>query len=62
MGFTEISGKADCRWVAVRHGLSKAGNDHIHIAVNLVREDGAKASMHQLRHKAHAVNYSIGAL
>ena len=40
MGFTQVSGKAGCRWVAVRHGLSKAGNDHIHIAVNLVREDG----------------------
>lgn len=46
MGFTSASGKADCRWVAVRHGLSKAGNDHVHIAVNLVREDGTKASVH----------------
>ena len=31
--------------VAVRHGVSRAGNDHIHIAVNLVREDGTKASV-----------------
>ncbi len=46
MGFTETSGKAQCRWVAVRHGLSAAGNDHIHIAVNLIREDGTKASIH----------------
>ena len=38
--------KAPCRWVAVRHGVSKNGNDHIHIAVNLVREDGTKASTH----------------
>ena len=37
MGFTETSGKAECRWVAVRHGLSTNGNDHIHIAVSLVR-------------------------
>ncbi|MDQ1249552.1 MAG: hypothetical protein WA988_12970 [Candidatus Nanopelagicales bacterium] len=29
-----------CRWVAVRHGLSKEGNDHIHIAATLVRQDG----------------------
>jgi hypothetical protein len=29
---------------AVRHGPSKEGNDHIHLAVNLVREDGIKAS------------------
>lgn len=46
MGFTEESGKAPCRWVAVRHGLSKNGNDHVHIAVSLVREDGTKATTH----------------
>ena len=40
MGFTEASGKAACRWAAVRHGLSKNGNDHVHLAVSLVREDG----------------------
>lgn len=34
---------AGCRWVAVHHGQSEAGNDHIHIAVNLIREDGTKA-------------------
>ena len=34
----------DCRWVAVRHGPSGAGNDHIHLVVNLVREDGKVAS------------------
>lgn len=36
--------KAPCRWVAVHHGASVNGGDHIHIAVNLVREDGTKAS------------------
>ncbi|ANP74875.1 relaxase/mobilization nuclease domain-containing protein [Cryobacterium arcticum] len=46
MGFTEASGKAACRWVAVRHGLSTNGNDHVHLAVSLVREDGTKASTH----------------
>ncbi|MDF1480335.1 relaxase/mobilization nuclease domain-containing protein [Leifsonia sp. H3M29-4] len=46
MGFTAESGKAECRWVAVRHGLSKNGNDHVHIAVSLVRADGTKASVH----------------
>ena len=45
MGFTESSGKAGCRWVAVHHGHSSQGNDHIHIAVSLVREDGTKASV-----------------
>lgn len=45
MGFGDEDGsKAPCRWAAVRHGLSKNGNDHIHIVVNRVREDGTKAS------------------
>lgn len=45
MGFGDDQGsKAPCRWVAVRHGASKNGNDHIHIVVNRVREDGTKAS------------------
>lgn len=55
MGFTQGSGKAGCRWVAVRHGLSKAGNDHIHIAVNLVREDGTKASIHYDYSRAQSI-------
>lgn len=48
MGFAgDDIGKANCRWVAVRHGLSKNGNDHVHIVVSLVREDGTKASVHK---------------
>lgn len=46
MGFTETSGKAPVAWVAIRHGHSKAGNDHIHIAASMVREDGTKWSSH----------------
>ncbi|WP_253190745.1 relaxase/mobilization nuclease domain-containing protein [Arthrobacter sp. SRS-W-1-2016] len=46
MGFTEASGKAPVSWVAVRHGHSTAGNDHIHIAASMVREDGTKWSSH----------------
>ncbi|WP_354508650.1 relaxase/mobilization nuclease domain-containing protein [Oerskovia enterophila] len=48
MGFDDNDGsKAPCRWVAIRHGVSSNGNDHIHLAVNLVREDGTKASAHR---------------
>ena len=43
LGFTATSGHAPCRWVAVRHGMSANGNDHVHIALSLVREDGTKA-------------------
>lgn len=46
MGFTDASGKAPVSWVAIRHGHSKAGNDHIHIAASMVREDGTKWSSH----------------
>jgi hypothetical protein len=55
MGFTEASGKAACRWVAVRHGLSTNGNDHIHLAVSLVREDGTKATTHNDYKRAQEV-------
>lgn len=40
MGFdTETDAKVS--WVAVHHGTSKNGNDHIHIAADLVRADGS---------------------
>lgn len=55
MEFDDNDGtKAPCRWVAVRHGVSGNGNDHIHIAVNLVREDGTKASIHKDFQRAQA--------
>jgi hypothetical protein len=55
LGFSGADGKPPCRWVAVRHGPSAEGNDHIHIAVNLVREDGTKASTWNDYRKAGAV-------
>jgi hypothetical protein len=45
MGFTGSDGKAPCRWAAVHHGLSGASNDHVHVVVDLVREDGTKAGV-----------------
>ncbi|WP_367645920.1 relaxase/mobilization nuclease domain-containing protein [Paenarthrobacter ureafaciens] len=55
MGFDDNEGtKAPCRWVAVRHGVSKNGNDHVHLAVNLVREDGTKAAIHNDFRRAQA--------
>lgn len=44
MGFTGSDGKAPCRWVAIHHGSAKNGGDHIHIAANVVREDGTRWS------------------
>ena len=33
------------RWAAIRHGASTKGNDHIHLAVNLVYDDGSVADV-----------------
>jgi hypothetical protein len=40
MDLTDAGGKAPVRWVAIHHGASKGGNDHVHIAASMVREDG----------------------
>lgn len=57
MGFTESSGRSPARWVAVRHGLSSNGNDHIHIAASAVREDGTKVDLYRDWNRAsEAVN------
>ena len=41
MGFAGDPERAGLRWVAVHHGLSSTGNDHVHLAVTLATEDGA---------------------
>lgn len=43
---------AGCRWVAVRHGESAGGNDHVHLVVQLVGESGHAASVHLDRPRA----------
>jgi hypothetical protein len=45
MGFTAAPGRSPCRWLAVHHGPSTGGNDHIHLVVGLVRADGRLASI-----------------
>jgi hypothetical protein len=47
MGFGSSDDRAGCRWVAVHHGLSDGGNNHIHIVVTLTTEDGRRASEHK---------------
>ena len=56
MGFAgEGVGEAPCRWAALRHGLSKGGNDHVHVVVGLVRQDGTKAKVFRDRVTAQRV-------
>lgn len=45
MGFDGPGVESPCRWLAVHHGLSAAGNPHIHLAVSLVRENGEPANV-----------------
>ena len=47
MGFTQTSGKAPARWVAIHHGAGKGGHDHVHIAASMVREDGTRWSSYR---------------
>jgi hypothetical protein len=42
LGFTTGGDGGRVRWIAVHHGKSTNGNDHIHLVANLVREDGRK--------------------
>ncbi|MGH2868171.1 MAG: relaxase/mobilization nuclease domain-containing protein [Solirubrobacteraceae bacterium] len=52
MGFAGEPAPAQCRWLAVRHGESKGGSDHVHLVVGLVAEDGSRASVHYDRPRA----------
>jgi len=41
MGLSGSDGRAGCRWIAVHHGRSINGNDHIHLVITRATEDGA---------------------
>ncbi len=41
MGFAGNEQRAGCRWIAVHHGRSVNGNDHIHLVITRATEDGA---------------------
>ncbi|MGV9679207.1 relaxase/mobilization nuclease domain-containing protein [Nocardia sp. NPDC003482] len=41
-GIAKAGDAGACRWIAVHHGASVEGNDHIHIAAVLVRADTGK--------------------
>lgn len=42
VGIAPSGDDGGCRWVAVRHGKSTEGNDHLHIVAVLARQDGTK--------------------
>lgn len=48
LGFgPDSEGRGGCRWIAVHHGLSINGNDHVHVVVQLVRGDGRLADLYR---------------
>ncbi|WP_018252744.1 relaxase/mobilization nuclease domain-containing protein [Salinispora mooreana] len=55
MGFAGDAERAGCRWIAVRHGLSAKGNDHIHVVVTLAAEDGAPVWLRQDKRRSQQV-------
>lgn len=56
------------RWTAINHGHNETGNDHIHIVMSLVRQNGRQVSLHNDMVKASAVatrleqKYALGVL
>lgn len=47
MGFSADATRTEARWTAVRHGKSGAagdGQEHVHIAASLIREDGSRVN------------------
>lgn len=55
MGFAGDGSRPGCRWIAVRHGLSAKGNDHIHLIVTLASEDGAPVWLRQDKRRSQQV-------
>lgn len=57
MGFAPAQGEEGpgCEWAAWRHGLSSGGNDHIHLAVCLVQDDGRWANEYRSKLRSRAV-------
>lgn len=53
MGF-DSEQRGGCRWVAIHHGRSNGGSDHVHVVVQLVREDGLAADVFRDRIRAQA--------
>lgn len=62
MGFSSgPDDEAGCRWFAMRHGQSENGNEHMHIAVSLVRQDGHRADIRGDWPRSQEVRRSIEA-
>ena len=63
MGFEE-DGMVSAAWVAIGHGVSAQGNQHIHIAGSIVRNDGSAVKIWQdrmtLSRSCHEIKLTYG--
>lgn len=59
MGLSSDNPDESCRWVALHHGKSDNGNDHIHIVADRVREDGTAVTSKNERLRAMAARKKI---
>lgn len=55
MGFSGADGKPGCEWAAWRHGVSKAGNDHMHVGISLVKSDGRWANEYRSKMRSRDI-------
>jgi hypothetical protein len=64
MGLAARDDPYGVRWVAIRHGLSRGGIDHVHIAATLARQDGGLPSVHndfvRARRACRAIEQQFG--
>lgn len=59
MGLDGADGKSPNRWVVIRHGVSTNGNDHVHLAVSMIREDGTWWSDYKSKFKSQQAARAI---
>lgn len=60
MGFDDpVDPREPARWVAVRHGASAGGNDHIHLVASVVRPDGTRVAGYRDYRRASRACFDI---
>lgn len=53
MNIIQDENDTSAQWLAVRHGLNRKGNDHVHIAVNLAKYDEWVNAHNDFKHAKH---------
>lgn len=59
LGFTGADDRTDASWYAVHHGLSKDGNDHIHIVACTTRPDGTRVDLHNSGRRSQTIRREV---